>query len=110
MFRKKVLTDTELIPVVTDLIASTQRIHTIDQRLSAIESRLAGSRLVPGGGASGPPASSEPGSLEAERKRADDAERALDRLRNRRSVKVALALAKPSRGAFRTIRSWKKSR
>ena len=48
--------------------------------------------------------------LEAEKKRADEAERALNRLRNRRSVRFALAVARPFRGLFRSVRTWKKRR
>jgi hypothetical protein len=48
--------------------------------------------------------------LAKERKRADAAELAYKRLLNRRGVRFALALARPSRGIFRTVRSWKNGR
>ena len=117
MFRKRVLTDSELIPVVTDLIASTHRIQTIDDRLSLIEDRLGrgGSDRIgsnPPGAGSGVSVSStdDRRPIDAETRRADEAERALHRLRNRRSVKVALAVARPFQGVFRAVRSWKRSR
>jgi hypothetical protein len=102
VFRKRVLTDGELIPVVTDLIASIDRIHSIDTRLAALEGRLGGDR----------PAATidESRALRAERRRAEAAERDLQRLRNRRSVKLALAMAKPFARVFHVVRTWKKSR
>jgi hypothetical protein len=107
MLRKRVLTDSELVPVVTDLIANLQRVHAIDQRLASVESLLTGKGLS---NLRTAPPSLDQASLAAETKRADDAEHALTRLRSRRSVKVALGLARPTRGLFRTIRSWKKRR
>lgn len=109
MFRKRVLTDRELVPVVTDLIANIERINTIEQRLGLVEDRLSregidrrsSAPVVEGG---------DPRRVEVERKRAEKAELALDRLRNRRSVRMALALARPTQGIFRVVRSWKKSR
>lgn len=102
-FRKRILTDSELIPVVTDLIASIQRIHTIEHWLSSGQVRQAGgvAHLV---------GESDPDTVRALRRRAEAAERNLERLRNRRSVKLVLALARPTRGVFRAVRSWKKSR
>jgi hypothetical protein len=96
MFRKRILTDAELVPVVTDVLASLERIHAMEARLSSIA--LPGERVE------------EPTSeaLEAERKRAEDAERALDRLRNRRSVRLALAVSQMFRPLFRGVRAWKK--
>ena len=94
--RKRILTDTELIPVVSDVIASLHRVHVLENRLSTA---LAGGVDVP---------SSE--ALESERRRADEAELALNRLQNRRSVKLALALSRPFRPLFRAVRSWKKKR
>jgi hypothetical protein len=108
-FRKRVLTDSELIPVVTDLIASLHRIHTIEDRLASTQGRLQREGIHVSRG-TGPLRDPDPGTIEAERKRADTAERDLERLRNRRSVKLALALARPTRGVFRAVRSWKKSR
>lgn len=99
VFRKRILTDTELIPVVTDVIASLQRVHAIEQKIGAVV-RSQGVDFK----------QQAPSSLEAERKRADDAERALKRLQSRRSVRLALAVARPFRGMFRTVRSWKKKR
>ena len=96
-FRKRILTDSELIPVVTDVIAGLQRIHAIEAQLSS--TLLRSDQTVD---------DQIPGTLEAERKRADDAERALDRLRNRRSVKVALSISQFFRPMFRRVRSWKK--
>jgi hypothetical protein len=108
-FRKKILTDRELIPVVTDLLSSVQRIHTIDERLASVERRLQGEGIQPRKPAA---SSAEPdtGSSDAMRKRAEAAERDLERLRSRRSVRFALAMAQPTRGLFRTVRSWKKKR
>jgi hypothetical protein len=107
-FRKRLLTDTELIPVVTDLIANTQRLRAIDEHFSSVEGRLERE------GALEPPTvratEEHRRALDAERKRADEAERALTRLRNRRSVRLALALSRPTRGLFRMVRSWKRSR
>ena len=108
-FRKRVLTDSELIPVVTDLIANIGRLHAFDQRLSFVEGYF-GLDEKHLDDAARPIEGEELRALEAERKRADEAERALYRLRNRRSVKVALALARPFRGLFQTVRSWKKRR
>jgi hypothetical protein len=109
LFRKRVLTDSELVPVVTDLIANLQRIHTIEQELTAIQRRLdeEGVRRRPKRSQIG---EMDVDSVEAWKKRAEAAERNLKRLRNRRSVKLALALARPTRGVFRAVRSWKKSR
>ena len=108
-FRKRVLTDTELVPVVADLLASIPRFHSVDQRLFVVEELLGLSEPTadrPGG----MDEADAMGVLEAERKRADEAERALYRLRNRRSVRVALAFARPFQGLFRTVRAWKKRR
>jgi len=98
MFRKRILTDTELVPVVTDVLASLERIHAMEARLSSI--------------VFAPEPSEEPltAVLEAERRRAEEAERALDRLRNRRSVRFALALSQLFRPVFRAVRSWKNAR
>lgn len=104
MFRKRILTDNELVPVVTDLIANTQRIHTIQERLSRVEDEFEASMRQDR------PSPDDIARLEAERKRAEKAERALYRLTNRRSVRLALALSRPFKPFFRTIRSWKKSR
>ncbi len=109
IFRKRVLTDSELIPVVTDLIANIGRLHAFDQRLSFVEGYF-GLEEKHLDSAARPIEGEEIRALEAERKRADEAERALDRLSNRRSVKMALALSRPFRGLFQTVRSWKKRR
>jgi hypothetical protein len=108
LFRKRVLTDSELIPVVTDLIGNLQRIHTIDERLSSIENQLGMEevqtrvgRLI---------RESDPESIEALKRRVETAESELQRLRDRRSVRLALALSKPFRPIFQTVRSWKKKR
>lgn len=106
-FRKRVLTDSELIPVVTNLIASVRKIHTIDERLSSIEDRLLQRGILNSN--SSVQRREGRSSLEAEKKRADDAERALNRLRNRRSVRLALSISRPTRGVFRMVRSWKKT-
>lgn len=109
LFRKRILTDTELVPVVNDLIANLARIRALDERLGAVESMLAGRGMIEQAPTEmeGTPTR---GSLEAARQRAEAAERALHRLRSRRSVRVALALSRPTRGLFRTVRSWKKRR
>ncbi len=107
-FRKRVLTDTELVPVVADL-PQHPRFHSVDQRLSVVEELLGLSEPTadrPGG----MDEADAMGALEAERKHADEAERALYRLRNRRSVRVALAFPRPFQGLFRTVRAWKKRR
>jgi hypothetical protein len=107
MFRKHVRTDSELVPIVTDLIASLQRIHTIDERLTSVEDLLDRESLLhPGAPGHGTEESRR--SLDAEKRRADKAQRELDRLRSRRSVRMALAMARPTRGVFRAVRSWKK--
>jgi len=108
-FRKRVLTDSELIPVVADLLASIPRFHSVDRRLSVVEDHLGLGELTVDrlGGTDG---SDVMRALEVEKKRADDAERALHRLHNRRSVRLALAVARPFRGLFRTVREWKKRR
>jgi hypothetical protein len=108
-FRKRVLTDNELVPVVSDLISSLHRIHAIEARLSATQNRLRAER-VPITSDAPRPNESAPDTLEAERARAEAAERELERLRSRRSVRLALAMARPWRGVFRAVRSWKKSR
>ena len=97
-FRKRILTDTELIPVVNDVLASLQRIQATEERLAETVFRSE--------------AAEEPTSalLDAERKRADAAERALNRLSNRRSVRFAMAMSRPFRPLFRSVRSWKKKR
>jgi hypothetical protein len=107
-FRKRVLTDSELIPVVSDVIASLHRIHAVEERLSS----MTGAGWAEGGMTSmlGTDNGVPPSTIEAERKRADEAERALYRLRNRRSVRLALAVSRPFRPLFRTVRSWKKKR
>lgn len=109
MFRKRVSTDHELIPVVTDLIANTQKIHSMEKRLSHIEDSL-----EPATGSDGIGAARDREEtarrLEAQRNRADNAERALNRLQSRRSVRLALAISRPFRPLFRAVRSWKKSR
>ena len=96
MFRKRILTDSELIPVVADVLASLERLHAMEARLSTI--------AFPGQQVEEP--TSEV--LEAERKRAEEAEIALDRLRNRRSVRFALAVSQVFRPLFKTVRTWKK--
>ena len=108
-FRKRVLTDSELLPVVADLLASIPRFHSVDRRLSVVEEHLGLSESIADrqGGKS---EADELRALEAETKRAEDAERALYRLRNRRSVRLALAVARPFRGLFQTVRAWKKRR
>jgi hypothetical protein len=98
MFRKRILTDTELVPVVTDVLASLERIHAMEARLSSI------------GFPTEPIEMPTSDALEAERKRAEQAELALDRLRNRRSVRFALAVSQMFRPLFRAVRSWKKAR
>ncbi len=98
MFRKRILTDTELVPVVTDVLAGLERIHAMEARLSSI--------AFPREPAEEPTSEA----LEAERKRAEEAELALDRLRNRRSVRLALGLSQVFRPLFRAVRSWKKKR
>jgi hypothetical protein len=108
-FRKRVSIDTELIPVVADLLASIPRFHSVDQRLSVVEEHL-GLRELTADRPGGRDEADAMGALEAERKRADEAERALYRLRHRRSVRLALALARPFQGLFRTVRTWKKRR
>ena len=101
VFRKRVLTDRELIPVVTDLIASVGRIHSIDTRVAALEDRIGVA----------PSVSEETArTLRHERRRADAAERDLQRLRNRRSVRLALAIARPFGRLFQAVRTWKRSR
>ena len=107
-FRKKVLTDTELVPVVTDLISSLHRIRAMEDRLASTLGRLEQDRIEISPSRD-PFPEPVPGSIEAERSRADRAERELESLRSRRSVKMALALARPARGIFRAVRSWKKS-
>jgi hypothetical protein len=97
-FRKRIMTDSELIPVVSDVITSLHRFHAVEERLKS---------MLSSDGADGALSTS---SVEAERIRADKAERALDRLQNRRSVRLALALSRPFRPLFRTVRSWKKKR
>jgi hypothetical protein len=107
-FRKRILTDSELIPVVSDVIASLHRVHAVEKRLSSImnaDRGLGGMAITPDAVGGMPPST-----LEAERKRADEAERALYRLRNRRSVRLALAMSKPFRPLFRSVRSWKQKR
>lgn len=97
-FRKRILTDSELIPVVSDVITSLHRVYAVEKRLKS---------MLSSDGADGALSTS---SVEAERRRADQAERALDRLQNRRSVRLALALSRPFRPLFRAVRSWKKKR
>ena len=109
-FRKRILTDSELIPVVSDVIGTLHRIHAVEARLSSMlggkwaegVSSMRDVDLAEGG--------VSPNAVEAERKRADEAERELYRLRNRRSVRLALAMSKPFRPLFRAVRSWKKKR
>lgn len=106
-FRKRVLADHELIPVVTDLIANLQRIQAIDQRLGAVERHLStGAPLKHRSAARLEEVElGQVGQAQAERQRADDAEEALGRLQNRRSVKLALAMSKPFRPLFKMFRS-----
>ena len=106
VFRKHVLVDTELVPVVTELISKLGRIASIEQRLSAIEQGT--TVLVPSASTVGDDKLAR--ALASEKKRADAAELAFRRLRSRRSVRLALAAARPSRAIFRAVRSWKKRR
>ena len=107
--RKRVLTDKELIPVVTDLIAGVQRIADVDERLSTLERSLEAEGIRPRQAAA-TPGETENGSITALRTQLAATERDLERLRSRRSVRMALAMARPSRGIFRLVRSWKKKR
>ena len=100
-FRKRVLTDSELIPVVNDLIATMQRVQSMERRLATTLHSLEDRGID----TAEPPLAA----VEEERERADAAEAELERLRNRRSVRLGLAMARPMRGVFRTVRSWKKS-
>ena len=125
-FRKRVLTDNELIPVVTDLLASVDRLRGMDKRLSSVEAQLEsvdgiGPQLKAlvqqfetiGDGLNGGVmrlAAIDDKALQSVRRRAESAERDLARLRNRRSVKLALLLARPFRRPFRAIRTWKSRR
>lgn len=105
VLRKRVLTDRELIPVVTDLLASLDRIHALDDAFDRLERFTA-----PGGGKSEATAGPEPASpseVESLRRRARRAERELKRLRSRRSVRLALAAARPFKSVFRKVRAWK---
>jgi hypothetical protein len=110
LFRKRVLTDSELVPVVTDLIANLYRIRSIEERLDAALSRLAEPELADSQMSPSKEGAPLSESAEAARRRAELAEQALARLRNRRSVRMALALSRPTRGLFRAVRSWKKRR
>jgi hypothetical protein len=98
MFRKRILIDSELIPVVTDVQASLERLHAMEARLSSI--------AFPAQAVDEPTSEA----LAAERNRADEAEIALDRLRNRRSVRFSLAVSQVFRPLFSAVRSWKKKR
>lgn len=108
LFRKRVLTDSELLPVVTDLIAHTQRLHRIDTRLKAIEGQMKKAGITPRRADAAFGEYVPRSAVEAERARADAVESELSRLRNRRSVRFALALSRPFRPLFQAVRSWKK--
>ena len=97
-FRKRILTETELIPAVNDVLAGLQRIDAVESRLSSMVLAQEAAEMTP----------SEV--VEAERKRADEAEEDLNRLRNRRSVRLALAFSHFFRPLFRAVRSWKNER
>jgi hypothetical protein len=87
VFRKRLLVDSELVPVVTDLLASATRLEAVERRLTAVET---------------PPAAGD----DAERKRADAAVAELEKLRSRRSVRFALAVARLFQPIVRAFRSW----
>lgn len=108
LFRKRVSTDQDLVPVVTDLIANLHRIHDIDSRLSLIEGQLEGEGIEVRSVSEQFGGTVSASAIHAERERADRAERDLERLRSRRSVRLAMALSRPFRPLFQTVRSWKK--
>lgn len=105
LLRKRVLTDSELVPVVSDLIRSIQRVEDIEERLAEIETFFGKTGITEH------PTLERIGEyihksvFDSEKARADTAERNLTRLKNRRSVRFALALARPFRPVFKKIRS-----
>ena len=98
-FRKRVLTDHELVPVVADLITSLDRIRAIEAgapRPTAQPHRQ-----------QSPETGTSTEELNRLRRRAKRAEHDLARLRGRRSVRLALAAARPFRIVFSMVRNLK---
>lgn len=102
VLRKRVPTDEELSPVVTELIARAHRITAIDARIEAIEAVLGNKIHTAGRNAGSGSRTPVSGSAES---RAAAAERDLERLRSRRSVRFALAMSRPLKPVFQALRS-----
>ena len=103
--RKRILTDSALVPVVTELLATAERVRDLD---GVVEHEVARQlKHQSGTTLDGPslPADAEGGDSLVER--AESAERELARLKNRRSVRFALWLARPFKGLFRGVRRWR---
>lgn len=104
VFRKRVTTDSDLVPVVTDLIAGLDRLHALDREVAALTKRTASLQ------SEAPKATAATTEASDRARQESAAERDLRRLRSRRSVRLALALSSPFGRVFRLVRTWKKSR
>lgn len=96
VLRKRIAVDDELQPLRTEIALLGESLATIGRRLENPESAPAAAPSVPNASAT---------ELDAARRRAETAERDLRRLRGRRSVRFALAVAQPFGGLFRSIRT-----
>jgi hypothetical protein len=103
-FRKRVSTDSELIPVITGLIASLRRVDEIEERLASIEDR------VERDSREGKQFDEALRMVGAANEKADAARQDLNRMANRRSVRLALTFSRLFRPLFKAVRSWTRSR
>jgi hypothetical protein len=103
--RKRLLTDSALVPVVTELLATAERVRNLDgvveQEVARQLEHQSGTTL------DGPTLSPDAENVSSLVKRAESAERELERLKNRRSVRFALWIARPFKGLFRGVRRWR---
>lgn len=106
VFRKQISTSSELTPVIADLISRAHELKDLEARVRRIEE----SQIRAQEGAYAAEAERRPmsDSTVALGRRADAAERELHRLRNRRSVRFALAVAQVLKPVFRMVRSWRR--
>lgn len=119
VFRKRVPTDHELVPMTTELVSRAHRISALDARLQALESTLESTRQAGRSGERFPAAEERARAAEERARQAEERARAsqgreahtkqqLQRVLNRRSVRASLWFARPFRPLFRTVRSWRR--
>lgn len=97
VFRKRIESGQDLAPLVERLTSELDRCDGIEAELSRLRREIS---------AGGP----EDSTLAEARRRAAAAEHELERLRSRRSVRIALTVARPFGGIFRTVRTWRRAR